>query len=515
MEIQESVSPSSNSQSTDKQRYSNHQILRSLLDTPDRRFQHLPSQIGGQSQILDSLSNTPNNELRNQISQESINATTTYNYPVPIINLQKFNWCKQPMNFSTPKSDSDKNGRYLSTQIYRSQNENLSPYPLGQNVVPDIEALFYKCYKCMYLGIELREFRAHKCNHYKSRNKNLASHYYVQNSTSPSEKFPFVCEICYKKFEFKAYLIVHSLSHDKKQLNKYQCPICQKRLSSSRDLKKHVAIHTNEKFFKCNKCSYGCVKKEYLHLHELAHHTTKKKKRPHQCDKCDASFLQKSELTIHIRNHTGERPYKCQQCGRGFIRAVALTNHKVVHSDKRSYECATCSATYKRKECLMRHIEAKHESEINGLMNFIKCTNSDCSKIFTSRKIMQQHVLMSHNQRTFTCADCGHSVKQKLQLVLHMRRHGFKLPSVKCKHCKKKFATPSSLQQHYKTQHEERHYICEQCGMAFSRLDYFRVHQLKHTNSGGRSYLCAQCGASFYMKHHLKNHEKTHETGKR
>lgn len=32
----------------------------------------------------------------------------------------------------------------------------------------------------------------------------------------------------------------------------------------------------------------------------------------YDCDVCDASFVQNSQLRVHKRMHSGDRPYKCQ-----------------------------------------------------------------------------------------------------------------------------------------------------------------------------------------------------------
>nr|XP_006824621.1 PREDICTED: zinc finger protein 91-like [Saccoglossus kowalevskii] len=290
----------------------------------------------------------------------------------------------------------------------------------------------------MRLHIKVEPFRCELCDFVSGNAKTFEWHMRCHTDDSL-----FKCDCCESYFQKKSSLLLHMKMH---RLNTVQetdvtiisippstllnedmkvCDLCDFQTKGSLIMAQHRRNeHSDALPFKCNMCVYSASKltnfRQHIRRYHMDHSTQ------YKCEQCDFVAIQRSDLVVHGRKHSGLKPYKCDQCDYETARKSLLTQHFRQHSGARPYVCNMCpfaTATY------------------NNLMRHRRCHSGE---------------------KPYQCKECDFSTSQKSHLMRHMRVH-FSSKPFACDKCAFQTAHPSELKRHESQHNFEKKHKCPLC----------------------------------------------------
>ena len=154
---------------------------------------------------------------------------------------------------------------------------------------------------------------------------------------------------------------------------KFKCSWCSKSFLPEQALLNHENAHLGIKPFDCEHCGMEFTTKGELMRHIGYKHS---RQRPHKCPwpYCSYRAVEFARLKRHQVVHTGERPFQCQHCSYAAPLEVHLKRHvSNVHRGEQPYECDICHMRF----CLLflsihKRYKSSKRPSLNSLITLLK-----------------------------------------------------------------------------------------------------------------------------------------------
>ena len=263
--------------------------------------------------------------------------------------------------------------------------------------------------------------------------------------TSHVTSYP--CDLCKKIFSSEFFLSKHK---ENTHFKKYSCSNeeCAKGFSTEHKLDQHQLVH-DDRGFMCSICGKIFNSRAYFHSH-MSSHTGE---RNFECDVCKKTFKTKDVLSKHKKIHDSIRQYCCEICGWRFHQSGSLKKHMDSHLNIKRYQCEVCSKKFSNKTSLDNHkLQSRHfvEGDENDIINAEKAKKCEyCDKLFppNSLYMYKRHVMIHTGVKPHKCDFCGKSFCDRTNLKYHRLIHLENKPFT-CKLCGRGFVQKRGLKKH-------------------------------------------------------------------
>ncbi|XP_014680807.1 PREDICTED: zinc finger protein 236-like [Priapulus caudatus] len=238
--------------------------------------------------------------------------------------------------------------------------------------------------------------------------------------------------------------------------------------------------------YRCSVCSkfLSCRKKAREHC---VHHADLS---PFVCPRCGDQFKLKSNLTVHMRYHTGNM-FKCSACPAEFARKDILRNHLTSMHVADGLDCRLCGRVMRSLPTLRNHVKIKHPGAagrqyIASLRKnersspFVLHQCQFCSRYFKKASELDKHLVQhdANMRYRFACKLCDNVSTDAASLRKHCRMHSLVYACAECDgKCVSTLALMEHLTQHSRDKERVESLFRESINCSFYLPDRYIVNE--------------------------------------
>lgn len=169
----------------------------------------------------------------------------------------------------------------------------------------------------------------------------------------------FHCDKCKVSFESPAKFKYHNErmhGQPNKILNIYNCQHCSARFTHHYEKMRHMSENHGISFeYSCETCKSVFKTRKALAGHQLKYHI-----QSISCEVCKKPFGDRGQLKKHMAMHTEERNYPCPLCNKTYKYEKNVKAHMRVHNPDWKFACATCWIGFPSKIEFRKHMKELH-----------------------------------------------------------------------------------------------------------------------------------------------------------
>ncbi|XP_051939565.1 zinc finger protein 827 isoform X2 [Hippocampus zosterae] len=343
----------------------------------------------------------------------------------------------------------------------------------------------------------------------------------------------------------------------------FTCPVCGKVFGRQQTLSRHLALHTEERKYKCHLCPYAAKCRANLNQH-LTIHSVK-------LVNTDAEQIVSAVATAPdgAERKNCAYYYSCHVCGFQTELNAQFVGHMSLHVDREQWMfslcCSVCDFVCMEEGDMKSHISSGHaglnsrsplsetkstSSSLSALSDSLNSSEggeelksllappcsagsqssagshagsgtedkSDkgfecvfCTFVCKTRSMYERHLQIHLIARMFECDVCHKFLKTPEQLLEHKKCHSVPAGGLKCPFCIYSSSRPVAMECHLKT-HLQTEHRCRICRGLWPDRPSLEAHARSHRL--GNHYRCERCGYLSKTANKLIEHVRVH-TGER